>query len=179
MSGLPPGGLTVKTEQMIFEIIKILALCWVGYWAFVANRKVEWVKTELSKEVFAHSVKFKNEFEVYKYLWEKAAHFARAVKAFASHSWSSDKPSPTEMLAIMGPILREKHEVEETLLNNAAFISDDVKGKAERLVAVAYPPEISEGHQRKIEESLQELKIAIRKQTGGAENGSVRQNNDQ
>jgi hypothetical protein len=163
----------------LYEAFYLVLLVGLAIFAFLSHRKLSWIETELKKEIFAHSVRFKNEFDVYKYLWEKAAHFARAVKDYHMQSWPPDESPMARALGKMGPLLKEKSEVKETLLNNAPFISDDVKEKAESLITLAYPPELSTGKfedfKKEVDARLKELEVSIRNQTEGRKNGFVRQ----
>jgi len=153
----------MTTEQVIFEVINLLGLAWLGYFSFMAKRKVVLIEKKIG-------VTFKNEFDIYKYLWEKAAHFARALK-----NCFQPGPRPREddfkmMGALLGPMLRERFEVTETLLNNSPFISDTVRDKAKNLIdsddmlsnfvsdtCIDY-----DGFHAAIDIRLDELKMAIR-----------------
>lgn len=140
---------------------------------FLAKRKIEWVKTELSKEFFNHSLKFQYEFEINKYLWQAASHFSQAVRDYHCASISFSPPPPQERaLGKMAPILSAKYDVEETLRIRAPFLSPEVKAKAESLLALANPPdsgEAFEAHKIDVDTRLLALEDAIHKHINGEE----------
>jgi hypothetical protein len=119
--------------------LNLLGAVLLAIYGYYIQRKLIWVKTEVTKEVFAHNKRLDNAFEVYRYLWHQAAHFADAIiKLFEDPLFpSSEGPHPESLQRAMEkimPITRGVYEVKETLLNNSPFISDEVKEKASELI---------------------------------------------
>lgn len=132
---------TLQIITLIITVFNSLVLLVLGSLNIRQKTNIEWIKTGLEKELIAHSVRFSNEFGIYKYLWEKAAHFTTALKnAYQLDSLPrSSKTDSNAMGFLIGPVLRERYEVTETLLNNAPFISDEVKTKAGLLIELSIP----------------------------------------
>jgi hypothetical protein len=183
----------MKTEVVILGIINLAALFWVGYWAFMANRKVEWIKTELKKEELAHNVRFTNAFETYKSLWRIVSRFALSAKHYFAFDWKHDEMPEDEhpishikdYLAVLKkqrPLIEIRYEIEDILFYNSPFIACSVKEKTSSRLnlcgkeaieilydireGMAYSPYNFERYENEVDRRLVEIQAAIEEQTG-------------
>ena len=149
--------------EIVFEAFNAVAVVVLAVFSI-------WMRSKLIKGEFTYSVRFKHEFEIYKYVWLHASHFAREAKSFYQPR-QSPTSNPTEMAIRMGPMFREEYEVKETLLNNAPFISDKVGESARYLIELMIPPNIAPDgfdyneYSGEVDMRLATLKRAIEEQT--------------
>ncbi len=103
--------------------------------AFYLNKKLERMKSSLSKKEFIHKLQFEKEFEIYDYLWMKIAHFKEAAKKYFDIL-----PIGEEKSEFYDPLLEEWEEVYNTIIIREPFIAKEVYEQTNKLIEISLEP---------------------------------------
>ena len=118
-----------------WNIITLAATFILALVGFLLNKKLEGMKSSLSKNEFIHKLQFEKEFDIYNYLWMKIAHFKEAAKKYFDIL-----PINEEKSEFYDPLLKEWEEVKETISIREPFIAKEVYEQTNKLIEISLEP---------------------------------------
>ena len=128
---------------IVLILLSLYGKAWVNRKKANLEKEIEGLKASHSKELFIHRLQFEKEFETYKYLWMKIAHFRETVENV--HILGKLEDRLEDRKEAWDSFLKECKEVMRTILDNTPFISEEVYEKTQQLVYSSLMP-VSVGH---------------------------------
>ena len=134
---------------------------------FILNRKLEEIKSSLSKKELIHKIQFEKEFEIYWSLWKKIGHLKiTATLYFIILDFDSSEKSE-----FFDPFLEELENVYETIIIREPFLAEEVYKRTDKLTKISLevlkkfknPITANQSELRKIKDELFEICAEIEK----------------